>query len=155
METRARVVGVDPKSGTATVESRRTSACEGCHKNTDGSGCEVCALMGSDPVLRSRADNALGARVGDTVTVTTATSRVLGYAALVFLLPLLCGAAGYLLASALTPHAALRAGAALCGFVLAFAALRIYSARVISRRCDVTITAILSSAEREADEEIK
>jgi len=142
METRARVVEVDA-DGIAIVESRRKSACEGCHKKSDGEGCAVCSLMGSDPVIRTRADNALGAKVGDTVMIASDTSRMLRYAAMVFLLPLLCGAVGYLAASLLTERPVWQAGAALCGFALAFVGLRLYSARVIAKRCDTVITAIL------------
>ena len=143
METRARVVEVDADKGIAIVEGRRKSACDGCHKNTDGEGCAVCSLMGSDPLIRTRADNAAGAKEGDTVLIASDTSRMLRYAAMVFLLPLLCGAAGYLAATLLTERPVWQAGAALCGFGLAFAGLRIYSARVIARRCDTVITAIL------------
>lgn len=145
METRARVVEVGA-DGIAIVESRRKSACDGCHKNTNGEGCAVCSLMGSDPVMRTRAENAVGAKVGDTVLISSNTSRVLRYAAMVFLLPLLCGAVGYLSAAALTEHPAIGAGAALGGFALAFLGLRIYSARVIAHRCDVVITAVLPDA---------
>lgn len=144
METRARVVEVDRERGVAIVESRRKSACEGCHKNTE-EGCAVCSLMGGDPAIRTRADNRIGAKVGDTVLITSDTSRVLRYAAMVFLLPLLCGGVGYLLTGLLTAHAAWQAGGAIGGFVLAFLALRIYSARVISRRCDATVVRILSA----------
>lgn len=149
METRARVVEVDVKQGIAIVESRRKSACDGCHKNTDGEGCAVCSLMGGDPVIRTRADNRIGAKVGDTVEITSATSRMIRYAVLVFILPLVCGGVGYVIAAWLTENVAWQAGAALLGFVLTFVGLRIYSSRVIGRRCDVTVTAILSEGEHE------
>lgn len=143
METRARVVETDEKTHIAIVESRRKSACDGCHKNTDGNGCAVCSLMGGDPAIRTRADNSIGAKVGDTVTIASDSSRVMRYAALVFLMPLLCGGIAYLFASAITTAPLPQALAALCGFALAFLGLRIYSSRVIARRCDTKITAVL------------
>lgn len=144
METRARVVEVDPKTGVAIVESHRKSACDGCHKNTDGNGCAVCSLMGGDPAIRTRADNSIGAKVGDTVTIASDSSRVMRYAALVFLMPLLCGGIAYLIATAITTAPLPQALAALCGFALAFLGLRVYSSRVIARRCDTKITAVLN-----------
>ena len=153
METRALVIEVDASKGIAVVESRRKSACDGCHKNTEGEGCAVCSLMGSDPLIRTRAVNAVGAQIGDTVLIASDTSRMLRYAAMVFLLPLLCGAVGYLSAALITKSPACQAGAALCGFALAFVGLRIYSARVIAKRCDTVITAILPMPQGEDNEE--
>lgn len=143
METRARVVEVDEKTHVAIVESRRKSACDGCHKNTDGQGCAVCSLMGGDPVIRTRADNRIGAKVGDTVNIAADSTRVMRYAALVFLMPLICGGVAYLIASAITAAPAVQACAALGGFALAFLGLRIYSSRVIARRCDTSIVSIV------------
>ena len=147
METQARVVELDAAHGIAIVESRRSSACDGCHKNRDGSGCAVCSLVGSDPLIRTRAKNTVGARVGDRVLIATETGRVLRYAALVFLLPLLCGAVGYLLASLCIASPLWQALSALGGFALAFAGLRIWSAKVVARRCDAAIIAVLPSVE--------
>ncbi len=129
----------------ATVETERTSACEGCHKMVDGGSCSVCSLMGSGRKLRSVAENRVGAKVGDRVTVETATSRVLFYAALVFVLPLLLAVGGWFLAGAFTDEMIWHGIGAGIGFVLTFVGLRIYSGAVGKRRTDAVITAIVSS----------
>ena len=141
METTAIVVSLD--GDYAVVETDRKSACDGCHQQADGRGCAMCALMGDKAKLQSRARNPLGAKPGDTVLLETPSARVLGYGALVFLAPLGLGLLGYLLGGLLPFGAAGQAAGALCGFAVAFAFLWFYSRRVIARRCDVTIIAIL------------
>lgn len=55
-----------------------------------GHDCEQCGGgCGSSRVLRLQAKDPLGAEPGDTVTLETGTGKVLGAAALVYLLPLL------------------------------------------------------------------
>ena len=87
MKTKAIVTAVDGRF--ATVETTRTSACEGCHKASEGEGCSVCSLMGGEQKLSSKAYNPVGAKVGDTVMVESSSARMLWYAALVFLVPIL------------------------------------------------------------------
>ena len=137
---------VEVHGRTATVETERTSACEGCHKKETGENCSVCSLMGSGRKLRSKAENRVGAKVGDRVSVETATSRVLFYAALVFVLPLLLTAAGWFLAAAFTTETIWRILGAVAGFVLTFVGLRVYSGVVGRRRADAEITEILTPA---------
>jgi len=141
METKAIVISTD--GAYATVETDRKSACDGCHKQQDGTGCAMCAMMGDKTKLQSRARNPLGAEPGDTVLLETATARVLGYGALVFLAPLVLALLGYLLGGLLPYGAVGQGAAALCGFLAAFAFLWFYSRRVIAQRCDVTIIRIL------------
>ncbi len=141
METKAIVISAD--GDFAIVETDRKSACDGCHKQQDGQGCAMCALMGDRTKLQSRAHNPLGARAGDTVLVETASARVLGYGALVFLLPLGMALIGYLLGGLLPFGTVGQGAAALGGFAAAFVFLWLYSRRVIARRCDVTIVRIL------------
>ena len=141
METKAIVLSVD--GDFAIIETNRKSACDGCHQQQNGRGCAMCALMGDKTALQARAGNPLGAKPGDTVMVETASARVLGYGAMVFLLPLALAVVGYGLGSLLSLGAAGQAAAALCGFVGAFVGVWFYARRVAARRCDVTITAIL------------
>lgn len=141
METKATVVSTD--GAYAIVETDRKSACDGCHQQQDGTGCAMCAMLGSKTRLQSRARNPLGAKPGDSVLLETPSARVLGYGALVFLAPLGLALLGYLLGGLLPYGAAGQAAGALCGFAAAFAFLWFYSRRVIARRCDVTITRIL------------
>ena len=96
MRTRAKVVATD--GDYAIVACDRRSACDGCHKKAEGEF-SVCSLMGSGRTMNARAYNAAGAQVGDTVELETASSRVLGYAALVFLAPVALGVLFYALFS--------------------------------------------------------
>ena len=144
MKTTATVVEINGRN--ATVETERTSACEGCHKKEAGENCTVCSLMGGERRIRSIAENRAGAKVGDTVCVETATSRVLFYAALVFILPILFAVAGWFLVAAITKSAGWRIAGAVAGFFLTFLGLRVYSGIVGRRRADTVITGIITPA---------
>ncbi len=144
MRTKAYVVATD--GARATVEIEHASACEGCHKKENGGSCSVCTLMGGEHQRhRAVADNSLGARVGDTVIVESPTAKVLGYAFLVFVLPVLLAIAGYATASLISEKELIRLGGALIGFAGAFLGLRVYSAAIAKKRVDVVITEILPS----------
>ena len=67
MVTKAMVIQTEGKI--AIVETKRLSACDGCHKQLEGESCSVCSLMGGNTTLTSRADNSIGAQVGDTVEI--------------------------------------------------------------------------------------
>jgi positive regulator of sigma E activity len=144
MRTKAYVVELN---GTrATVEIERASACEGCHKQAEGGSCSVCTLMGGENQRhRAVAENSLGARVGDTVYVESPTAKVLGYAFLVFVLPVLLAMIGYGIAAIVSEKDPIRLLGALIGFAGAFVGLRIYSATIAKKRVDVVITEILTS----------
>jgi len=142
METKATVIATEGKY--AIVETKRKSACDGCHKQKEGSSCAMCTLMGDKAELRTRANNPIGARVGDEVMIESPSARVLAYGALVFLMPLLLGLLVYFLCTLVSSSEPFR----LCGAILAFGGayvfLWLYSRRVIARRCDVTVTRILA-----------
>ena len=142
MRTEATVVALN---GTrATVEARRLSACEGCHKNQDGKHeCSVCSLMGGDGVIRTEAENPIGAAVGNRVMIESRTGRMLWYAALVFLLPVILALVVYGVATLLTEREAWHLAAAAVAFVATFVGLFIYSRVVQKKRCDVEIVEIL------------
>lgn len=127
----------------ALVETERTSACEGCHKMAEGNGCSVCSLMGSGRKLRSVAENPVSAKVGDRVIVETETSRVLFYAALVFILPILLAVGGWFFAGIFSRELLWHSVGAAIGFVLTFVGLRIYSATLGRKRCDATVVSIV------------
>ena len=128
----------------ATVEVRRTSACEGCHKSAEG-GCSVCTLMGGEKsrVTRTVARNPLGAKPGDRVRIESPASQVLLLAAAVFLLPLAFAAAGFAIVGAFTSSVPPRAIAAALGFALCFLLLRILSLALKHRPPAACITDIL------------
>ena len=89
MESIGRVI--ETSGEIATVEVRRASACEGCHKNAEG-GCAVCGLLGGEKIrtMKTKAGNGIGAKIGDVVRIETPNEKTLLWAAIVFLLPLVC-----------------------------------------------------------------
>lgn len=141
MQTKATVIKINQNR--ATVEVERQAACDGCHKNKDGSGCSICSLTGASKKFEAIALNEIGAKVGDRVTVVTKTERVLGYAALVFLFPILVGVAFYFLAGLFTSAEVWKYAALVLGFVFSFFFVWLYAGRVAKNRCDVEIVEIL------------
>lgn len=106
--------------GTARVRVLRSSMCEGCENRSDSKSCACSALLGSAKEMIVEVQNGLMASAGDDVEIETETSAVLGYAAIVFLLPIIGALSLYGLACVLfsAPEAAWIA--ALIGFVLSF-----------------------------------
>ncbi len=141
MQTKARVTAID--GNFATVEVQRTSACEGCHKATDG-GCSVCSMLGSDRKMSARARNTAGAAVGDLVLIESKTSRMLWYALLVFVLPIVLCIVGWFVASLLTESQGLRLLGAAIGFFATFVGVFIYSRVLQKKTCDIEITEIVT-----------
>lgn len=149
METKATVISTEGKF--AMVETKRKSACDGCHKQKEGTSCAMCTLMGDKADLRTRANNSIGARVGDEVVIESPSGRVLAYGALVFLMPLLLGLFVYFMCALVSSSEPIRLCGALLAFGGAYVFLWLYSRRVIARRCDVTITRILSAHAEQED----
>lgn len=96
--------------GRAEVAVKRQSAC-GHDCSQCGGGCSE---MMVSPTVAVVADNLVNAQPGDTVTVESATGKVLGAAALVYLVPFALFFLGYFLGSLvrLPEGAAIAAGAA-------------------------------------------
>ena len=94
MTEKATVVEIKDKSR-AIVEVQRSSACEGCHKKAENGECSVCSLLGGDKAFRAEVLNPVGARIGDVVTVESSGGRMLFYAALIFIFPILLSLAAY------------------------------------------------------------
>jgi len=141
MQTTATVLQTN--KNTAIVEVERQTACDGCHKNKDGSGCSICSLTGASKKFEATALNEIGAKVGDKVTVTTKTERVLGYASLVFLLPLVVGVAFYFLSALITTEEIWQYVSLIFGFLISFFFVWLYARGVANKRCDVEIVEIL------------
>lgn len=141
MKTTGRVIEINGED--AVVETERISACEGCHKRKEGESCSVCSLLNGNRSLQTRAQNPIGAKVGDLVSVESETPRILGYAALVFLLPLGLAAAGWFVAGIWTENALWKGSGALAGAVLTFVGLRIFSQKLQKGTGVSVITEIL------------
>lgn len=97
MKQTAQVLQID-ENGYAKVKVRRASACASAH---NCGSCDHCSMMENAPELIVRAANTCGAKIGDTVTVESATSKVLGAAALLYLTPIVLFFIGYFVGQAL------------------------------------------------------
>lgn len=142
MRTKATVVEIVNET-VAVVSVERRSACDGCHKAEGDKGCSVCSLLGGNREARARALNTAGASVGDTVALESRTSRILSYAAFVFLLPVILGLVGYLLGFYAFSLGEWAIALAFWGIVLSFLPIWLYSKLVVSHRLDVEIVEIL------------
>lgn len=142
MKSEGRVVSLDGRY--AVVATERRAACDGCHKREEDGTCSVCTLLGGER-LDTRALNRAGAKVGDTVALESSSGRMLGYAALVFLLPCVLAIAAYLISSRFTGSETLLALSALGGLALGLAAAALYSKFCARDRVDVVITEIINT----------
>ncbi len=127
----------------ATISVSRKTACESCAAKSGEGGCSGCMTLATSRELLAAADNTLGAKVGDRVVVETDSNIVIGYAAAVFLLPLLLGVAGYFVGGLISTPAAYIVS--VVGFVAAFAFLYFGLNRRAEKRCDVKIVSIIPS----------
>lgn len=81
--------------GIAEVAVTRQGACS--HDCSECGGCATAVMA----TITARAQNRVGAKPGDMVVVETSSHRLLGTAALVYLMPMVLLIAGYLAAAAL------------------------------------------------------
>ena len=124
----------------AVVEVSRKSACEGCHANSDGN-CSACVSFGKKEML-AKAENSVGAAVGDRVLLETDSATVIIYAAAIFLLPIMIAAAAYVICSYIENSRAPYIGATV-GFALTFLVSCFVLNRTASKRFDVRIIRVL------------
>jgi len=120
---------IETHGDVARVEVLRTAMCEGCAKREKGGSCACGELLGAGRVMTAEACNDAQARIGDRVALESATTVVLGYAALVFLLPIAAALLFYGAASLFNASAAICWAAAGAGLVLSFAAAWIVDRR--------------------------
>ena len=85
---RQKAVVLETDGRIAKIKVFRSTMCEGCSKHTEGKTCACGELLGANRVMIAEATNDIGAKVGEAVEIETSTSVVLGYAALVFILPI-------------------------------------------------------------------
>lgn len=130
MEQTVTVIALEP-GDVALVEHLRPSACSGdCHR------CAGCGAV--QQTMRLRANNPIGAQVGDWVKLHSSSRVVLKAAFVVYFLPLVLFFLGYGLGSAL---GFFPAALACLGFALGVAVIVIYNRRV-SRSGEVTYTIV-------------
>lgn len=130
------------ENGTANVQVRRASMCDGCHKAEDG-GCAVCLSFGKK-IQNVRALNVIGASKGDTVRLEASSQRVIFYAFCVFLLPLLVATVFYFIGKAIfNGEAAYAVLSAFCGLLLTYVPIGLLLNRTASKHPDVKITGLI------------
>lgn len=119
--------------GTAVLTVERESACSGdCHR------CAGCGAV--KQTLRFTAVNAIGARAGELVTVSSSSAPVLAAAAVLYVLPVALFFLGYLIGGA---HGALVGGVSFCaGIALAVIYDRLFARK---RKTVYTITGYADS----------
>ena len=123
MQQQVQVARVFP-DGDCEVFVRRESACSGdCHK------CSGCGAQAQQVFVRAR--NAIGAKPGDRVIVSSENAQVLPAMLVVYILPLALLLAGYFAGLALSVRPGIPA---LIGFVLGVAAFVAYDRLVAKRR---------------------
>lgn len=126
----------------AEIEVHRVSAC-GHDCAQCGGGCSEMVKTGPVVVL---ADNPLRAQPGDRVVVESATGSILGFAAVVYLLPLVLFFGGYFIACALGAAEAAALGCGGACFVLSMVIAVAVDRRARSRRRELfSIVAISPS----------
>ncbi len=148
MMSEGRVVKTDGRY--AVVATERRAACEGCHKRGEDGTCSVCTLLGGETRLDTRAVNRAGANVGDTVELESSTGRMLGYAALVFILPCVIAIAVYAVLCRFTSSELYRSLGAVGGFAAGLAGAALYSKFGVGDRADVVITRVIKRASDDA-----
>lgn len=141
---RQRATVLKTEGNIALIRVSRATMCEGCEKNGGCSHCHITGLVAGDNHMEARAYNKIGASVGDTVEVESTGSMVLGYAALVFLMPILVCALFYFSASALFQSAIVGALAALGGFVLTFVLIALVDRRAAKKTPAIVIVKVLT-----------
>ena len=141
MITTAKVV--DTNGNIATVEAERKSACSGCHKNTDGSSCTACSLLGGNKIIRATAKNVAGAKIGDEVEIESSSSKMMLYAFLIFILPLIVAVVAYVIAISLKQAEGIRLLCSAIGFVFAMIIDSLISKIIGKNTCDINIVKII------------
>lgn len=147
MLERAVVVETDGKI--ATIEVKRSSMCEGCHKlsgNGDCAGhCEISGLVaGNGKTVITKAVNLAGAAVGDKVRIETDSKKVIGYAALVFILPIIVCAVFYWVGDIIFTEAYGAFLSAAVGFILTFLGIAVYDRSKRAKLPEIVITGIIN-----------
>ena len=146
---RQRAVILEKKGKEAIIEVSRATMCDGCEKHGGCEGhCEITGLLSTGGKMKTRAQNGIGADIGDTVEVETASKKVLGYAALVFILPIvMCGVFYFVFGKIFGTQAYALIGAG-AGFVLTFAGIAVFDRIKQKNAPDIEIVDIVKKADQ-------
>lgn len=137
---RQKAVVLETKGNIATIEVSRSTMCEGCEKNNGcDHHCDISGIMSTGGKMKAKAENNIGAKAGETVEVETESKKVLAYAALVFILPIIICALFYLAAQKITSSESIAVAAAIVGFVLTFAVIAVVDRKIGKNTPDIKI----------------
>lgn len=126
----------------AEIKVERSSMCENCSVKGEKCACSHAALLGADKAMTAKARCRVDVAPGDTVEIETSDSKILKYAAFVFILPLVAFAVFYAAAMALSDIEAVYFAAGAVGFVLSFVCIGIFE-RCRRDSCDIDIVAVV------------
>ena len=130
------------KDGTAIVCAERKSACAECHAAGGGKTCGACDIFLGDDKFTAEADNSIGAKAGDTVTVESPSGYVIASAALLFILPIVIAALFYGAVYMVYPGYA--PIGALCGVILCYAVIFLIEKITKKKKSRMKIVKILN-----------
>jgi len=137
---RCRATVLKTEGNIAVIEVKRATMCEGCEKSAGcGGHCDITGIVANGGKMTARAYNKIGAAAGDTVEVETESSRVLAYAALVFLLPLVVGGIFFAAANAFSLGEGIALISAFAGFLLSFLFTALIDRKAAKKRPDIVI----------------
>ena len=142
---RQRATVCETKGKEAVIIVARATMCEGCEKHGCEGHCELTGLLSTGSKFKTRALNKIGAEVGNIVEVETSSSRVLGYAALVFILPIIVAGVFYYIASTFFDAEGPALLCALGGFVITFALIAVIDRIKRKKAPDIEIVSIVKS----------
>ena len=127
----------------AIVEISRKSACAMCREG-GSSACAACSIFTSSKKASARAQNKVGAETGDIVEVEGSEKTIIGFAALVFILPIVLPIVGFLLfRSNHTVAITVAAAAMFLSFIVVYFISKSYE----KKKPVLTITKILKKRE--------
>ena len=149
---RQKALVIETNGSIAKIKVFRSTMCEGCSKHSEGKTCACGELLGANRVMIAEAANEIGAKIGDAVEVETSTSVVLGYAALVFILPVAVFFLLYAAAEAIFSYVYAPWIAGIIGFLLAFIPVMIAEYMRRGKNPQLRIVTRLNS-ENKVDEE--
>lgn len=137
---RQKAVVLETDGNIALIEVSRSTMCDGCEKNNGcNHHCEMSGIMSNSGKMKAKAENRIGAKKGDTVEVETESKKVLGYATLVFLLPIIVFALFYTIAGKMTVNDGKQVAIGVIGFVLTYVLIAIIDRRIAKKTPDIKI----------------
>lgn len=146
---RQKAVVLETEGNIALIEVSRASMCEGCKKNSGcDHHCDISGIMSTGGKMQAKAENKIGAKIGETVEVETESRKVLGYATLVFIVPIIICAVCYYIASMITSNEGITVAAAAVGFVLTFAVIAAADREITKKAPDIKIVRRIDDNQR-------